>query len=70
MFLMNMPAVIVLAFALGTALLWFDVLFLKTALIGAILHNVLALLDTQYGWVFIVALVVITLVLFGMLIGQ
>lgn len=70
MFLMDIPAVIVLAFVLGTALRWVDVLFFKTALIGALLHNVLALLETEYGWVFIVALVVIVLVLFGVLVAQ
>lgn len=70
MFLMDMPALIVLGFALGTALLWLDVLFLKNAVIRAIFHGVSSILETHYGWVLIVALVVVLLMLFAILTRQ
>ncbi len=65
MFLMDMPTAIVVGFALGTAFLWFYILFPKNAVLRAIFQGVTAILETQFGWALVVALVLSVLVVFG-----
>ena len=70
MFLMDLPTVIVVGFALGTAFLWFYVLFPKNPVLRAILQGVTAVLEAQYGWALAVLLVLSVLVVFGIWIRQ
>ncbi len=66
MFLMDLPTILVVLFALVVVLLWIDILLLGGAMTGGMMHGAAGMMGSPYGWMLIVAFVVIVLVAFGL----